>query len=175
MSSRSRPRCAHRAGRAAGQLSSSHGVSLARHRPGVHHRGWKADRAAQAGQSFRRICENNEIRAIKVHHLRHAVGSLLKDLGVPLASARRLVLLEHEQALHAIAAILIEHETIDREQFGRLRQSEPEETALAPFPRPEQATTSETARKRRTRPTAAGAAKHLPSALVARAVQPEDL
>ena len=86
-----------------------------------------------------------------------------------------LVLLEHEQALHAIAAILIEHETIDREQFERLRQSEPEETALAPYPRPEQATTSETARKRRTRPTAAGAAKHLPSALVAHAVQPEDL
>jgi hypothetical protein len=36
-----------------------------------------------------------------------------------------LVLLEHEQARHAIAAILIEHETIDREQFERLLQSEP--------------------------------------------------
>jgi integrase len=34
-------------------------------------------------RSFRRICANNMIRVIKVHHLRHTVGSLLKDLGVP--------------------------------------------------------------------------------------------
>jgi cell division protease FtsH len=34
------------------------------------------------------------------------------------------VLLEHEPQLHAIAAILIEHETIDKEQFQRLLQGE---------------------------------------------------
>ncbi len=33
--------------------------------------------------SFRRICDDNKIRIIKVHHLRHTVGSLLKDLHVP--------------------------------------------------------------------------------------------
>ena len=34
-------------------------------------------------RSFRRICDDNKIRIIKVHHLRHTVGSLLKDLHVP--------------------------------------------------------------------------------------------
>ncbi|HTZ22980.1 MAG TPA: tyrosine-type recombinase/integrase [Streptosporangiaceae bacterium] len=34
-------------------------------------------------RSFRRICDGNKIRIIKVHHLRHTVGSLLKDLHVP--------------------------------------------------------------------------------------------
>jgi integrase len=34
-------------------------------------------------RSFRRICANDMIRVIKVHHLRHTVGSLLKDLHVP--------------------------------------------------------------------------------------------
>jgi integrase len=34
-------------------------------------------------RSFRRICDDNRIRIIKVHHLRHTVGSLLKDLHVP--------------------------------------------------------------------------------------------
>ena len=38
-------------------------------------------------RSFRRICEDNGIRIIKVHHLRHTVGSLLKDLQV--AAQRR--------------------------------------------------------------------------------------
>ena len=86
-----------------------------------------------------------------------------------------LVLLEHEQALHSIASILIEHETIDREQFERLLQSEPEETVLAPDPQLQQATTAEAARKRRMRPAQARGAKPLPSTLVADAVQPDDL
>jgi len=34
-------------------------------------------------RSFRRICDDNKIRIIKVHHLRHTVGSLLKDLHIP--------------------------------------------------------------------------------------------
>jgi cell division protease FtsH len=41
------------------------------------------------------------------------------------------VLLEHEQALHEIAAILIEHETIDKEQFERLIRGEPEQQVLS--------------------------------------------
>jgi integrase len=44
-------------------------------------------------RSFRRICDNKEIRIIKVHHLRHTVGSLLKDLHVPPRDAQ--VILGH--------------------------------------------------------------------------------
>ena len=44
-------------------------------------------------RSFRRICEDNQIRVIKVHHLRHTVGSLLKDLKVPARDAQ--VILGH--------------------------------------------------------------------------------
>jgi integrase len=42
-------------------------------------------------RSFRRICTNNKIRAIKVHHLRHTVPSLLKDLRVPPSDAQRIL------------------------------------------------------------------------------------
>ena len=40
------------------------------------------------------------------------------------------VLLDHQPSLHKIAAILIEHETIDREQFERLLQGEPEHNVI---------------------------------------------
>jgi integrase len=33
-------------------------------------------------RSFRRICDTNQLRTIKVHHLRHTVASLLKGRGV---------------------------------------------------------------------------------------------
>jgi integrase len=42
-------------------------------------------------RSFRRICEDNKIRQIKVHHLRHTVGSLLKDLRVPARDAQAIL------------------------------------------------------------------------------------
>jgi integrase len=42
-------------------------------------------------RSFRRICESNDIRVIKVHHLRHTVGSLLKDLKVPARDAQTIL------------------------------------------------------------------------------------
>jgi integrase len=42
-------------------------------------------------RSFRRICEDNGLRTIKVHHLRHTVGSLLKDLHVPPSDAQRIL------------------------------------------------------------------------------------
>jgi cell division protease FtsH len=85
------------------------------------------------------------------------------------------VLREHERVLNAIAAILIEYKTIDKEQFERLLQSEPEQTLFAPHPRAEQAKTAEAARKRRMGPARARGAKPLPSSLVAHAVQPDDL
>jgi integrase len=42
-------------------------------------------------RSFRRICESSGIRVIKVHHLRHTVGSLLKDLKVPARDAQTIL------------------------------------------------------------------------------------
>jgi integrase len=42
-------------------------------------------------RSFRRICENNNIRIIKVHHVRHTVGSLLKDLRIPARDAQTIL------------------------------------------------------------------------------------
>jgi site-specific recombinase XerD len=42
-------------------------------------------------RSFRRICDSNEIRTIKVHHLRHVVASLLKDLHVPARDAQAIL------------------------------------------------------------------------------------
>jgi integrase len=44
-------------------------------------------------RSFRRICDDNKIRIITVHHLRHTVASLLKDLHVPVRDAQ--VILGH--------------------------------------------------------------------------------
>jgi cell division protease FtsH len=40
------------------------------------------------------------------------------------------VLLDHQPILHKIAGILMEHETIDREQFERLLQGEPEHNVI---------------------------------------------
>ena len=42
-------------------------------------------------RSFRRICDGNKLRTIKVHHLRHVVASLLKDLHVPARDAQAIL------------------------------------------------------------------------------------
>src|SRR5215469_16438147 len=42
-------------------------------------------------RSFRRICDSNQLRTIKVHHLRHVVASLLKDLRVPARDAQAIL------------------------------------------------------------------------------------
>ena len=42
-------------------------------------------------RSFRRICDANGIRLIKVHHIRHTVVSLLKALGVPARDAQLIL------------------------------------------------------------------------------------
>jgi integrase len=46
-------------------------------------------------RSFRRICEANDVRLIKVHHIRHTVASLLKALHVPARDAQ--VILGHSR------------------------------------------------------------------------------
>ena len=42
----------------------------------------RSSRGTSSGPSGR-ICEDNNIRVIKVHHVRHTVGSLLEDLRIP--------------------------------------------------------------------------------------------
>ncbi|MGZ4310047.1 MAG: ATP-dependent zinc metalloprotease FtsH [Gaiellaceae bacterium] len=87
------------------------------------------------------------------------------------------VLLEHEQALHEIAAILIEHETIDREQFERLLRGEPEQVVLGHDTPPGQTTRAKPQPKRIRKPRAsrAPAAKPLPGTAVAHTIRPDDL
>jgi cell division protease FtsH len=86
------------------------------------------------------------------------------------------VLVEHQHALHEIAAILIEHETIDKEQFERLLHGEPEQSVLAhetppttPTPEPQRK------RARKPRPSRTPAASPTPGAAAARAVRHDDL
>jgi len=42
-------------------------------------------------RSFKRICHQNQIRRIKLHHLRHTTATLLKDLGVPARDAQLIL------------------------------------------------------------------------------------
>ena len=42
-------------------------------------------------RSFRRICDSNQIRVIKVHHLRHTTASLLKKLRVAPRDAQMIL------------------------------------------------------------------------------------
>jgi integrase len=47
-----------------------------------------AQRSRAASRSFDRICEDNGIRQVRVHALRHTSASLLKALGVPPKDAQ---------------------------------------------------------------------------------------
>jgi cell division protease FtsH len=87
------------------------------------------------------------------------------------------VLLDHQQALHEIAAILIEHETIDKEQFERLLLGEPEQIVLAPNPSTDTTAPKKPQRKRarKPRPSRTPTAKPVSGAAVARAVRLDDL
>ena len=87
------------------------------------------------------------------------------------------VLLAHQAALHEIAAILIEHETIDKEQFERLLHGEPASNVLADdtTPTPTTSAKSRSARTRKPRPRRAPLAKALPGTTVAHAVDPDEL
>jgi len=87
------------------------------------------------------------------------------------------VLLDHQQALHEIAAILIAHETIDKGQFERLLDGEPASSVLADdaTPKPARSATARPARTRKPRPRQAPLAKPLPGTAVAHAVDPDEL
>jgi hypothetical protein len=48
----------------------------------------KGDRGLPAeGEEPPRICDNHDVRLIKVHHIRHTVASILKDPHVPARDA----------------------------------------------------------------------------------------
>jgi cell division protease FtsH len=86
------------------------------------------------------------------------------------------VLLDHQPALHQIAAILIEHETIDREQFERLLHGEPEGDVLTEETPAGEAVPVKVPRKRAKPPTVqAPLPKPLPGPAVASTVLPDDL
>ena len=46
-------------------------------------------------RSFRRICDDNKLRVIALHHLRHTTATLLKNLGVPARDAQ--IILGHSR------------------------------------------------------------------------------
>jgi cell division protease FtsH len=85
------------------------------------------------------------------------------------------VLLDHEAALHELAAILIEHETIDKEQFDRLLHGEPASKVLTNEtpPKPKASAKARPARTRKPRPRRAPLAKPLPDTAVAQTVDPD--
>ena len=69
-------------------------------------------------RSFRRICEDNQIRVIKVHHLRHTVGSLLKDLKVSARDAQ--VILGHTRMSTTLEIYTNVDDEAKREALTRL-------------------------------------------------------
>ncbi|HKI66339.1 MAG TPA: ATP-dependent zinc metalloprotease FtsH [Solirubrobacterales bacterium] len=86
------------------------------------------------------------------------------------------VLLDHQPALHEIAAILIEHETIDKEQFERLLHGEPASDVLTNEvpPKPAKHAKRRSTGTRTPKPRRAPVAKPLPDTAVAHAVAPDE-
>jgi integrase len=71
-------------------------------------------------RSFRRICQDNKIRIIKVHHIRHTVGSLLKDLRVPPRDAQTI--LGHTRITTTLEIYTDTDEQASREALTRLHR-----------------------------------------------------
>lgn len=69
-------------------------------------------------RSFRRIYEDNNIRIIKVHHVRHTVGSLLKDLRIPARDAQAI--LGHARIITTLEIYTDTDEPARREALTRL-------------------------------------------------------
>jgi cell division protease FtsH len=90
------------------------------------------------------------------------------------------VLVDHQQALHEIAAILIEHETIEKEQFERLLRGEPEQNVLAretsawSAPPTQRTRSPRPKREAKPRPSGPRTARPITAAKVARAVPRDD-
>jgi integrase len=74
-------------------------------------------------RSFRRICDDNKIRIITVHHLRHTVASLLKDLHVPPRDAQ--VILGHARISTTLEIYTDAGDEAQRDALTRLQPSAP--------------------------------------------------
>jgi integrase len=69
-------------------------------------------------RSFRRICEQNDVRMITIHHVRHTVASLLKDLGVPARDAQ--IILGHSRLAVTLEIYTHADEQAQRDALNRL-------------------------------------------------------
>jgi integrase len=69
-------------------------------------------------RSFRRICEQNNIRMITVHHVRHTIASLLKELAVPARDAQ--IILGHSRLAVTLEIYTHADEHAQREALTRL-------------------------------------------------------
>lgn len=69
-------------------------------------------------RSFRRICDDNNIRFIAVHHVRHTVASLLKALGVPARDAQ--IILGHSRLAVTLEIYTHSDEDAKRDALMRL-------------------------------------------------------
>jgi cell division protease FtsH len=87
------------------------------------------------------------------------------------------VLLAHQSALHELAATLIEHETLDKDQFERLLQGEPADDLLSDDkpPEPTKRGKARRAPARKARQRQATPHKPLPGTAATLAIAPDDL
>jgi integrase len=69
-------------------------------------------------RSFRRICENNGLRVISVHHVRHTTATLLKNLQVPARDAQ--LILGHSRLSVTLEIYTHEDRQGQREALGRI-------------------------------------------------------
>jgi integrase len=69
-------------------------------------------------RSFRRICEQNDVRMITIHHVRHTVASLLKDLSVPARDAQ--IILGHSRLAVTLEIYTHADEQAQRDALNRL-------------------------------------------------------
>lgn len=72
-------------------------------------------------RSFRRICDRNKLRVIKVHHLRHTTATLLKNLGVPARDAQ--IILGHSRLAITLEIYTHEDRQVQREALGRISET----------------------------------------------------
>ena len=69
-------------------------------------------------RSFRRICTHNNLRLIKVHHLRHTTATLLKNLGVPARDAQLIP--GHSRLAVTLEIYTHEDRQAQRDALGRI-------------------------------------------------------
>jgi integrase len=72
-------------------------------------------------RSFRRVCDRNKLRVIKVHHLRHTTATLLKNLGVPARDTQ--IILGHSRLAITLEIYTHEDRQAQREALGRISET----------------------------------------------------